>query len=222
MSSSSKSSDSTKAASTFLRTCSACGTLSNQRLPTCTRCGAVYYCNRACQLKHWGVHKKECDGSEGIRTRRAQRTFAQNLIEKIGPLVVVCNRGARRVGFKGFVAVTVNTERPDYFDKACVEMVSWTAEKFVCRRSSAMQMFFRDRDLTEKFPFVAPVLVFQTRCDCNFARLMSGEVKADWITSAITIDPQASKEEIAVWKAAVKAKRGAEEKKRSKGAEKET
>lgn len=35
--------------------------LCSSRLQRCGRCGAVFYCGRACQKKHWPVHKPKCN-----------------------------------------------------------------------------------------------------------------------------------------------------------------
>ena len=40
--------------------CAACGAVSFE---TCKNCMATHYCNRACQVKHWSVHKIPCKES---------------------------------------------------------------------------------------------------------------------------------------------------------------
>jgi MYND finger len=43
-------------------TCTLCGLKENTPLATCARCGAVQYCSKDCQTKHWKAsHKKECN-----------------------------------------------------------------------------------------------------------------------------------------------------------------
>jgi hypothetical protein len=39
--------------------CQACG-VKNQVMKRCTRCKAVFYCSRECQVKHWQTHKFLC------------------------------------------------------------------------------------------------------------------------------------------------------------------
>ena len=31
----------------------------------CSRCGTAHYCGKACQVKHWPVHKNSCRDSNG-------------------------------------------------------------------------------------------------------------------------------------------------------------
>jgi len=38
-------------------TCPSCGTIAETK---CTGCKQIYYCNKACQKKHWKQHKPEC------------------------------------------------------------------------------------------------------------------------------------------------------------------
>ncbi|XP_057654696.1 zinc finger MYND domain-containing protein 10 [Diorhabda carinulata] len=38
--------------------CAKCGRDAIQR---CSRCRAVWYCNKACQVEHWNIHKDECN-----------------------------------------------------------------------------------------------------------------------------------------------------------------
>jgi hypothetical protein len=46
--------------------CACCGTtakaLGGGKLQECTRCRAVRYCGKECQVKHWPVHKAPCKG----------------------------------------------------------------------------------------------------------------------------------------------------------------
>ena len=37
-----------------------CGQCKKPSETKCSRCKLVYYCERACQKKHWRIHKKEC------------------------------------------------------------------------------------------------------------------------------------------------------------------
>ena len=49
------------AAKLRLLTCSHCGIVSSQRaLRKCSRCKAVAYCGRDCQVAHWSKHKCVC------------------------------------------------------------------------------------------------------------------------------------------------------------------
>ena len=55
------------------RTCDTCSKTSREvsitKLLTCTQCKTVFYCDSACQLKHWkiGGHKKECKQLQAMR-----------------------------------------------------------------------------------------------------------------------------------------------------------
>jgi hypothetical protein len=42
-----------------LRTCAACGNQALQMLK-CSRCKAAFYCDAACQKRHWREHKAAC------------------------------------------------------------------------------------------------------------------------------------------------------------------
>ena len=39
-------------------TCASCG--ANDPTKQCSRCAKVMYCNRECQMAHWGQHKADC------------------------------------------------------------------------------------------------------------------------------------------------------------------
>ena len=39
-------------------TCASCG--ANDPTKQCSRCAKVTYCNRECQMAHWGQHKAVC------------------------------------------------------------------------------------------------------------------------------------------------------------------
>ena len=39
-------------------TCASCG--ANDPTKQCSRCEKVTYCNRECQVAHWGQHKADC------------------------------------------------------------------------------------------------------------------------------------------------------------------
>ena len=39
--------------------CASCG-VKNQVMKRCTKCKAVVYCTRECQVKHWQAHKFLC------------------------------------------------------------------------------------------------------------------------------------------------------------------
>ena len=49
-------------ANLWRHTCAACGREdgAGNELRKCSRCGAVYYCSRACQKAHWAEHKRVC------------------------------------------------------------------------------------------------------------------------------------------------------------------
>jgi hypothetical protein len=45
------------------RSCDQCGSFENfseERFKACVRCKLAYYCDKHCQLLHWGVHKTVC------------------------------------------------------------------------------------------------------------------------------------------------------------------
>ncbi|KAH7617640.1 putative Ubiquitin carboxyl-terminal hydrolase 18 [Nannochloris sp. 'desiccata'] len=48
---------SAEAVTALLKDCAICG---NHALHRCKNCAGVGYCGRACQIKHWPEHKKEC------------------------------------------------------------------------------------------------------------------------------------------------------------------
>jgi hypothetical protein len=52
--------------------CGACGITSNNiyDLKRCGGCGAVYYCNRECQVTHWKAHKADCKKSGGAKGKK--------------------------------------------------------------------------------------------------------------------------------------------------------
>lgn len=43
-----------------VKICHCCQKTSDEKLPTCSRCKIVGYCNRECQRKDWPKHKLEC------------------------------------------------------------------------------------------------------------------------------------------------------------------
>ncbi|GFH56483.1 hypothetical protein CTEN210_12959 [Chaetoceros tenuissimus] len=45
---------------TDIKICHCCKKTSEEKLPTCSRCKIVGYCNRECQRKDWPKHKLEC------------------------------------------------------------------------------------------------------------------------------------------------------------------
>jgi hypothetical protein len=44
--------------------CEGCGA-SGGSLKRCSRCRAVSYCSKTCQVEHWGVHKASCSKPAG-------------------------------------------------------------------------------------------------------------------------------------------------------------
>jgi hypothetical protein len=49
-------------------------------LQRCGHCGAIYYCGRACQKKHWPRHKPKCMGAADTSTTAA---FFEQLVERL-------------------------------------------------------------------------------------------------------------------------------------------
>ena len=45
-------------------------------LPRCTQCAQAYYCNAACQRKHWRKHKPVCRAAVAALARHATRARA--------------------------------------------------------------------------------------------------------------------------------------------------
>jgi hypothetical protein len=47
------------------RACAACGKEALQMLK-CSRCKAAFYCDAACQKRHWQEHKAACGAAAGV------------------------------------------------------------------------------------------------------------------------------------------------------------
>ena len=59
--------------------CAFCGTASFE---TCTNCMATHYCSRACQLKHWPVHKIPCKESPIYKANQELAALKKMLAEQ--------------------------------------------------------------------------------------------------------------------------------------------
>ena len=66
--------------------CAACGKAS---LETCTDCMATHYCSKACQVKHWPVHKLPCKSSpfylKNQELAALKKTLAEQAITRRWP-----------------------------------------------------------------------------------------------------------------------------------------
>ena len=59
--------------------CAFCGMSSFE---TCTNCMATHYCNRACQVKHWPVHKIPCKESPIYKANQELAALKKELAEQ--------------------------------------------------------------------------------------------------------------------------------------------
>jgi tetratricopeptide (TPR) repeat protein len=71
--------------------CDACGKASPPE--TCSKCNLVYYCNEACQIGHWGVHKGECKTSETMRQqkRTLEPVIGSGVKDAINSTCAICS-----------------------------------------------------------------------------------------------------------------------------------
>ena len=53
-------------------------------LPRCTQCAQAYYCNAACQRKHWRKHKPVCRAAVAALARRATRERLARAVREKG------------------------------------------------------------------------------------------------------------------------------------------
>ena len=74
--------------------CAFCGMASFE---TCTNCMATHYCNRACQVKHWPIHKVPCKISPIYRASQELAALKETLAEQEQTLGVDHEETLRKV-----------------------------------------------------------------------------------------------------------------------------
>jgi tetratricopeptide (TPR) repeat protein len=71
--------------------CDACGKASPPE--TCSKCNFVYYCNEACRIGHWEVHKGECKTSEAMlqQKRTLEPVIGADVKDAINNTCAICS-----------------------------------------------------------------------------------------------------------------------------------